>query len=52
MELMHEVLRVCSLSYDALIPSHAEHCEQEPANATQSFSSSRNPTVWRAIPVL
>jgi hypothetical protein len=25
---------------------------QEPANATQSFSSSKDPTVWRAIPVL
>ncbi|KAG2050400.1 hypothetical protein BDR06DRAFT_1011235 [Suillus hirtellus] len=25
---------------------------QEPANATQSFSSAKNPTVWRAIPVL
>ncbi|KAG2037929.1 hypothetical protein BDR03DRAFT_817583, partial [Suillus americanus] len=25
---------------------------QEPANATQSFSSSKDPTVWQAIPVL
>jgi hypothetical protein len=25
---------------------------QEPANAQQSFSSSKDPTVWRTIPVL
>src|SRR5882757_4984012 len=25
---------------------------QEPASATQSFSSSRDPTVWRVIPIL
>jgi hypothetical protein len=25
---------------------------QEPANAQQSFSSSKDPTVWRVIPVL
>ncbi|OAX30480.1 hypothetical protein K503DRAFT_807226, partial [Rhizopogon vinicolor AM-OR11-026] len=29
-----------------------ELCRCEPANATQSFSSSKDPTVWRAIPVL
>lgn len=47
---MHEVLRVsakANLFYCAFY-----NYLQEPANAQQTFSSSRNPTVWRTIPVL
>jgi hypothetical protein len=49
MDLMREVLQVCTLTI---------HCEvshrifQEPATAKQTFSSAREPTVWRTIPVL
>ena len=50
--LMHEVLKVC-LTFIRL----ADHLTspfmcQEPATAKQTFSSSREPTVWRTIPVL
>jgi hypothetical protein len=34
------------------IPTAAHTCKQEPANAQQSFSASKDPTVWHAIPVL
>jgi hypothetical protein len=35
------------LSHQPLIHNH-----QEPATAQQTFSSSNDPTVWRAIPIL
>jgi hypothetical protein len=52
LELMHDVLQVC-----ASVQSSLKCCinllyNQEPANAQQSFSATREPTVWRAIPVL
>lgn len=52
MELMHEVLRV-SIEYCTYceIPSLTLSL-QEPATAKQTFSSAREPTVWRTIPVL
>ena len=50
--MQHEVLKVC-LTFIRL----ADHLTspfmcQEPATAKQTFSSSREPTVWRTIPVL
>jgi hypothetical protein len=49
MELMHEVLQVRTLTIHCDV-SH--HISQEPATAKQTFSSAREPTVWRTIPVL
>ena len=50
LELMHEVLQVCIPASCSVLNTY-EHV-QEPANATQSFSSSHTPTVSRTIPVL
>jgi hypothetical protein len=52
LELMHNVLQVC-----ASVQSSLKCCinllyNQEPANAHQSFSATREPTVWHTIPVL
>lgn len=51
LELMHDVLQVRASSLMSLIFINLLHY-QEPANAQQSFSATREPTVWRAIPVL
>jgi hypothetical protein len=52
LELMHEVLQVSTSCYSAHSAHELTFCVQEPANAQQSFSSSKDPTVWRTIPVL
>ena len=49
--MIREVLRVCAYIFISHIFKQIG-CGQEPANAQQTFSSSRNPTVWRALPVL
>ena len=51
MKLMKEVLQVHNTFH--LISALANHFSvQEPASATQTFSSSSDPTVWRTIPIL
>jgi len=49
--LVHEVLQVCNILYCGYLFS-LMFVIQEPAAALQSFSSSRDPTVWRTIPIL
>lgn len=48
--LMHEVLQVCSQLISCSLYSLLSN--QEPATAKQTFSSAKEPTVWRTIPVL
>jgi hypothetical protein len=49
--LVHEVLQVRNILYCGYLFS-LMFVIQEPAAALQSFSSSRDPTVWRTIPIL
>jgi hypothetical protein len=49
LELMHEVLQVrLELIYVPII----DYCVKEPASAKQTFSSSKEPSAFRTIPVL
>ena len=50
MELMHEVLQVSTHTCHEV--PNSPFTFQEPATAKQTFSSAREPTVWRTIPVL
>jgi hypothetical protein len=50
MELMHEVLQVSTHTCREV--PNSPFTFQEPATAKQTFSSAREPTVWRTIPVL
>ena len=52
MELMHEVLQVCTYPPYVSEILNSTISSQEPATAKQMFSSAREPTVWRMIPVL
>jgi hypothetical protein len=49
LELMHEVLQV---SLELYIFSISYLCFKEPASAKQTFSSSKEPSAFRTIPVL
>ena len=51
MELMHEVLQVCTYPPYVSEILNSTISSQEPATAKQMFSSAREPTVWRTIPV-
>ena len=51
LDVIREVLCVCAYIFISHIFKKIG-CRQEPANAQQTFSSSRNPTGWHAIPVL
>lgn len=49
LELVHEVLQV-SLELNSC--PFINHCDKEPASAKQTFSSSKEPSAFRTIPVL
>ena len=54
LELMHEVLKVCqSLTIHAILRFiFSFSFSKEPASAKQTFSSSKEPSAFRTIPVL
>jgi hypothetical protein len=52
LDLMREVLQVCHFPLSFTCNYAYVLHTKEPADAQQSFSATREPTVWRTIPVL